>query len=251
MGNRIKALSLALALGAASVAHGGVLVEEYGDSTTQGWQVAAGGGYVTPNNEPAYLQQKLRTSLGSSVIVSNQGVGGSEASQLWDGTDGRHPPWPQQMARSHAEVVTLNFGLNDAYWSVVGKHGTRVESPEVFAAYMTKLVKTAQEFGKQVVIYEPNPTTEPIRAARMDRYVSALREVAARLNTPLVKNYSEILAMPRWPALLSDGVHPSDQLYSIKAGASYAVVAPIVAGIMRQADTASRASPTERAGASP
>lgn len=68
-----------------------VLIESYGDSTTQGWQVVNGTGTVTPNSAPAVLQKLLQDRFGTSVIVTNNGVGSTEASQLLNGTDGVHP----------------------------------------------------------------------------------------------------------------------------------------------------------------
>lgn len=235
-----KIVFLSLLLSACAVTHAGVLVEEYGDSTTQGWQVVAGRGRVTPNSAPLQLQRKLQTAFGPSVVVSNQGVGGTEASQLWDGTDGLHPKWPIQMKKSRAQVVTLNFGLNDAYWISVHRDGTKAETPDDFAGYLTKLVTTARRCGKQVVLYEPNPTTEPVRSTRLPSYVAALRRVARNLHVPIVKNYDAIRSIPNWPELLSDGLHPSDQLYGMKADAGYAVLKPMVADALRSQGIASK-----------
>ncbi|MDI9690439.1 SGNH/GDSL hydrolase family protein, partial [Burkholderia cenocepacia] len=68
-----------------------MLIESYGDSTTQGWQVVNGTGQVTPNSAPVVLQKLLQDRFGTTVTVSNNGVGSTEASQLLNGTDGVHP----------------------------------------------------------------------------------------------------------------------------------------------------------------
>ncbi|WP_171985445.1 SGNH/GDSL hydrolase family protein [Burkholderia cenocepacia] len=210
-----------------------VLIESYGDSTTQGWQVVNGTGTVTPNSAPAVLQKLLQDRFGTSVIVTNNGVGSTEASQLLNGTDGVHPTWQNQMAASKAQIVTLNFGLNDAYYSTAKKDGVAAESPDDFALTMTQLVQIARQNGKQVVIFEPNPTCEPIRQPLMPSYVSALRQVASSQHVTITNAFDTIEAMPNWQTMLTDCLHPSDSIYQLKAQLEYQAVEPVVTALMR------------------
>ncbi|AIO47546.1 GDSL-like Lipase/Acylhydrolase family protein [Burkholderia cepacia] len=205
-----------------------VLIESYGDSTTQGWQVVNGTGQVTPNSAPVILQKLLQDRFGTTVTVSNNGVGSTEASQLLNGTDGVHPTWQNQMAASKAQIVTLNFGLNDAYYTTAKKDGIAAESPDDFASTMTQLVQIARQSGKQVVIFEPNPTCEPIRQPLMPSYVGALRQVAAAQQVPIVGEFDAIQGMPNWTTLLSDCLHPTDQGYAVKARLEFPAVASAV-----------------------
>ncbi|WP_196486278.1 SGNH/GDSL hydrolase family protein [Burkholderia territorii] len=205
-----------------------VLIESYGDSTTQGWQVVNGTGQVTRNSEPAVLQQLLQERFGATVSVSNNGVGSTEASQLLNGTDGVHPTWSNQMAASKAQIVTLNFGLNEPYYTTVKKDGIAAESPDDFAATMTQLVQTARQYGKQVVIFEPNPTCEAVRQPLMPPYIAALRQVAAAQQVPIVSEFDVIQATPNWQSMLTDCLHPSDSLYATKASLEFPVIQAIV-----------------------
>nr|WP_276585586.1 SGNH/GDSL hydrolase family protein [Burkholderia cenocepacia] len=207
------------------------MIESYGDSTTQGWQVLNGTGQVTPNSAPVALQKLLQDRFGTSVTVSNNGVGSTEASQLLNGTDGVHPTWQNQMAASKAQIVTLNFGLNDAYYTTAKKDGIPAESPDDFASTMTQLVQIARQSGKQVVIFEPNPTCEPIRQPLMPSYVAALRQVAAAQQVPIVGEFDAILAMPDWQSMLTDCLHPSDALYAKKAAIEFPTVSTVISAM--------------------
>ncbi|BCQ56182.1 SGNH/GDSL hydrolase family protein [Burkholderia gladioli] len=205
-----------------------VLIESYGDSTTQGWQVENGVGQVTRHTAPLVLQTLLQDHFGPSVRVSNLGVGGTQASQLLNGTDGVHPDWERQMAASRAQIVTLNFGLNDAYYISARKDGIAAESPDDFAAVMTRLIQVARRHGKQVIVFEPNPTCEPIRQPRISAYVAALRRVARAQKVPIVGEFDAIGTMPNWASLLSDCLHPTDHGYAVKARLEFPVVAAAV-----------------------
>ncbi len=187
---------------------------------------------MTAANEPAVLQRKLRDRFGDRVTVSNRGVGATQISQLLHGTDGVHPPWAETMAASGAHIVTLNFALNDAWYSVATERGLIAESPADYAHYLIQVVRIAKAAGKHVVLYEPNPACDPIRSPILVGYVAELRRVAELENVQTVDHYDTILALPDWPSLLTDCVHPGEPLYAAKADANAAVLAPLVAGLV-------------------
>ena len=209
-----------------------VLIEAYGDSTTQGFQTVNGAGVLTPNSEPAALQKLLQAQFGPSVTVSNQGVSGTEASQLLNGTDGVHGSWLNQMASSKADIVTINFELNDAFFSKVPTPGAIPESPSDYASYMTQLVQVAKAAGKHVILFEPNPTIEPLRVSLAPSYLVALQSVADAQNVPLVPEYDAILSTPNWQSMLTDEVHPNDALYAIKAQLEFPTISTVVASLL-------------------
>ncbi|AOI65567.1 hypothetical protein WS51_18375 [Burkholderia territorii] len=134
------------------------------------------------------------------------------------------------MAASKAQIVTLNFGLNDAYYSVkVSKNPNIVpESPTDFESTMTQLVQIARKNGKLIVIFEPNPTCEETRAPLMQQYVDALRRVAATESVPIVNEFDQIRNLSEWPTLLSDCLHPTDHGYLMKAGFELPAVSALV-----------------------
>jgi acyl-CoA thioesterase-1 len=208
------------------------LVEEYGDSTTAGATTTNGVALYTTNSDPADEQKLLQSAFGASVTVGNQGVGGTEASQLLNGTDGLHPTWANQMASSKAKIVTINFGLNDAYYSSVVTTGIPQETLAEYAATMTQLVQIARSYGKQVVLFEPNPTCDPVREPLMPSFVAALESVSTAQGVPIAKDYAAILALPNWQSMLPDCLHPNEALYEFKAQQEEAVIGPLVKAAM-------------------
>ncbi|KVR27844.1 hypothetical protein WK15_11835 [Burkholderia ubonensis] len=136
------------------------------------------------------------------------------------------------MMKSKAQIITLNFGLNDAYYAKTPKKDVQLETPESYASIMTQLVQDARAAGKQVVLFEPNPTCEPIRESAMQDYVAALRRVARDQNVPLVAEFDVIMQMQGWQSMLSDCLHPSDALYDIKANLELPAISAIVSGYL-------------------
>jgi len=218
----------------ASQARSDVLIEQYGDSTTEGWQVVDGRGSVTAMNAPAILEGMMQDRFGPDVRVNNHGVGATQSSQLWDGTDGRHVAWHQRMAESPADIVTLNFGLNDAYYAAVADGMHEAHGPSEFAETIAKMVESAKAHGKKVILLEPHQVCEPTRAAALDAYVLELRKIAHRKEVPIVSHYD----VPMEAGGLPDCLHPSDDLYRQKAEREFSVIAPLVQRSMidRQAD---------------
>ncbi len=206
-----------------------VLIEAYGDSTTEGYSVVNGVSGINPQNQIVVLQQLLRDRFGSNVSVANNGVGGTEASQLLNGTDGTHAPWAQVMAQSKAQIVTIEFGLNDTFFFSQPRAGVESESPDQFEEILTELVNVARAAGKQVVLIEPGPSCNPYRQPTLSYYVMRVDNVAHQLGVPLVQHYWPTIAQSDWQSLLSDCTHPTTQLYASYAESSFAVIAPLVA----------------------
>ncbi len=131
-----------------------VLVDAYGDSTTLG--VTCSDGHCGPQaqNAVSYLQDELQARYGQKVRVTNYGVGGTMASQLRDGTGNRRAgptaglPWQERLAASSAQIVLINYGINEVMQN---------QTPEQFYAAETALVKTARALGKQPVLQTSNP----------------------------------------------------------------------------------------------
>ncbi|MBU9496278.1 SGNH/GDSL hydrolase family protein [Burkholderia multivorans] len=212
-----------------------VLIEAYGDSTTEGYSVMNGVSGINPQNQIVVLQQLLRDRFGSNVSVANNGVGGTEASQLLNGTDGTHAPWAQVMAQSKAQIVTIEFGLNDTFFFSQPRAGVESESPDQFEEILTELVNVARAAGKQVVLIEPGPSCNPYRQPTLSYYVMRVDNVAKTLGVPLVPHYWPIIAKPNWQELLSDCTHPTTELYSIQAKSTFDVIEPIVADLINPA----------------
>lgn len=179
-----------------------IVIEMYGDSTTQGYADAS---------EPLFLQALVP----SNVRVINEGVNGSNASGLLYGRDGRHLPWVQQMANSHADIVTLNFALND----------TVSTSLQLFYQDLGALIEIAQKAGKRVVLQEPNPTCFDKRSDILPDFVAAIDMLAGERGAQLVKQYT---LLPDWKANMKDCLHPDAPYYAVKARNTYAVIKPLI-----------------------
>lgn len=216
-----------------------VTIAFYGDSTTYGSQLVNGRGQRTPLNEPAIVQSILRLYFGSdAIVVDNQGVGGTEASQLVNGTDGVHRPFAQEMADSTASIVVINFGLNDYYFNAKPTPGYISESVTDYWSYMASLCQIARNYGKICVYQEPNPVlgvgrpvTEPVN---IYSFVYVLRQVAQQMNAPLVLQFDTYQQLPFWDTawLTEDHTHPTDAGYAFKAMNTANVLRPIVASLL-------------------
>jgi lysophospholipase L1-like esterase len=209
-----------------------ILIEEYGDSTTAGYTVVDGSSFVTTENEPSVLQRLIRADFGDSVMVSNEGVGGIEAWHALSGNDGVHATWESLMTKSRAQIVTLNFALNDAYYNRVPTDGVLNEGPQTYNEILTEMISIARAHGKVVVLYEPNPSCHPARSG-LPYYVMQMGMVSNATQTPLVTQYWSIVSMSNWQDMLSDCTHPKDKLYQLKAQNAYKVLKPIIQGLIQ------------------
>jgi acyl-CoA thioesterase-1 len=205
-----------------------ILIEAYGDSTTEGWQVIDGKSVISPNNETAVLERMLTQKYGDQVRIANHGVGGTQASQLLYGTDGKHPVWEEQMRRSKAKIITLNMSLNDAYFQSVPTAGVLAESPQAYAEILKQLIFTAKKYGKTIILYEPHPVCKEPRQSKLQYYVAHMNIVASETSTPIVPHYYNFLESPGWQSMLSDCVHPLDSMYQLKAERELPIISNII-----------------------
>ena len=202
-----------------------VLVDAYGDSTTLGITCSEGHCGPQAQNAVSYLQDELQARYGQKVHVTNYGVGGTMASQLRDGTGNRRAgptaglPWQERLAASSAQIVLINYGINEVMQN---------QTPEQFYAAETTLVKTARALGKEPVLQTSNPMPDNRLNARLAAMVAMTRRVAAEQQVPLVDQFAYVSNLPDWKTLMSDGAHPKPGLYRLKAGQDFQVVDPLV-----------------------
>lgn len=197
-----------------------VLIEAYGDSTTLGISCSDGRCGPRADNAVTCLQDALRAKYGVRVSVVNDGIGGMMATQLRDGMGpGRNGPWKDRLASSSAQIVTINYGINEVMHN---------QTPEQFYQAETDLVKTAQALGKLPVLQTSNPMPDGRLNARLAEMAAMTRRVAAEQQIPLVDHYAEISAMADWKTHMSDGAHPKPELYRVKAQQDFQVIDPLV-----------------------
>jgi acyl-CoA thioesterase-1 len=196
-----------------------VVIDAQGDSTMFGTEVINGQAVQTARNVPTLLQESLRQTYGSSVTVVNNGVSESTYPQRLQGIA---PHYSQSLTdylkTDSAQIVIGNWALNDAINN---------QEYSVFTTYLVEFVNEVRAAGKIPVLEEPNPTTDPARS-NLAAYVYGINYVATQMNVPLVKQFDYIRSLPDWQSMLTDGIHPSDQMYAIKAQREYDVIAPLV-----------------------
>jgi lysophospholipase L1-like esterase len=180
------------------------VIEYYGDSTIWGYGSGTGVRVATP--APAAFAAALPVSLKATVI--NEGVNGSTACQLLNGTDGKHPAWDTQMASSKATVIILNHAINDEW----------IEGLATYRSCLSTLSQKAKQHGKKVVFETPNPTRDS-GANGLDVYVNAMKAVAMQEGAPVIDQYKYLSAYLNGQSaytICPDGLHPTDAVYIMK-----------------------------------
>lgn len=176
------------------------VIEYYGDSTVWGYRTNTGGQVAVP--PPAAFAAALPNP--SAYVVRNEGVSGSTACELLNGTDGRHPRWSEQMAASRARYVFINHAINDQ-WKV---------DLNTYKGCLRSLAQTAKQYGKQMIFETPNPTRDDVSVM-----ANAMKEVAAQENVPVVDQYTYLRQYLNGQSVYSivpDGLHPTDVVYVMK-----------------------------------
>ena len=125
-------------------------------------------------------------------------------------------PWAQQMANSTAQIVAVNFCINDS-------NPAFKESTDTYRALLVQIIDIARAAGKVIVLVEPN-RVEPYWLPDTPHYVSVMRDVAAEMSVPLVPNFA-------YPAVIPDGVHPDAATYAAMGERMAAVMWAIVGSI--------------------
>ena len=205
------------------VAESPVLIAVYGDSTIYGWSKIGAGYARVEQPAPAILQSLLREKFGNSVTVANHGVNGSTAGNLLDG-DGTNLPWDREMRASQAKIIVLAFGINDS----------KVESKESVAQFgliEDRLIRIAKSHGKTVILETSNPVNFAPCAA-LPLYAKETVDVGRRNSVPVIDQYGHLSHLD-WFLLTSDGAHPAQSGYRVKAEYEFKYVAPIFESLTR------------------
>jgi lysophospholipase L1-like esterase len=184
--------------------NGTQVIEYYGDSTVWGYRSQSGGQVAKP--APAIFAEVLSTA--GKYDVRNEGVSGSTACQLLNGTDGKHPAWSSQMASSKANYVLVNFAINDEW-----KYDLTT-----YKSCMRSLAQTTKQHGKQMIFETPNPTRDS-GSTGLDVYVNAMKEVASQEQVPVIDQYKYLTDYLKGQSpytICPDGLHPTEAVYAMK-----------------------------------
>ncbi|NQT52677.1 hypothetical protein HQ576_11525, partial [bacterium] len=224
--SRLRTLSLATALIAATVAHGRPFrVVAFGDSTTA----------FRKTIQKVYsvrLAEALKTQ-GIAAEVLNAGISGNTTAQakarlvtdvLWRGPD----------------LVVVQFGINDSAVDV-WKGATKPRlALDAYEKNLRDILATLKQHGIAAVLMTPNPRRwAPHTKARygkppyqpdeprgfnvaLDQYVPVVRRLAKELGVPLVDVYRALEDYDakdgqEMDTLMLDGIHPNDKGHAMVA----------------------------------
>ncbi|WP_260313732.1 SGNH/GDSL hydrolase family protein [Lactococcus lactis] len=194
-----------------------VTISLYGDSTYYGHKSGAVP-LGTRTSEPVSesLQKYLRAYyLNENITVNNYATNGRQAQQ--DSDD-----WDTKMANDKADVIFINFGIND---SNSGK------TAETFYSQMETLVQGALKTNKAVILETANQVLtfdkgsqgmgNYTKAFNIKEFVDVTRQLVKDCNINLLDGYKRSLSYINEffnPTIaLPDGMHPSDDMYKYKA----------------------------------
>jgi lysophospholipase L1-like esterase len=195
-----------------------VTIECRGDSTYYGHASGVEPlGTQTAEPPPATFQKILRSYFNNNnIVVTNNGVNGHKTSDVISS-------WDSWMSSSVAEIIYVNYGIND------GKDG--LVSADQYRDNLRQMVRTARSYGKVIILETPNVVLQsdyaqdgmgnPSRAENIKQYANIMRQVSIELNVPLVDNYrfthSYVESAKDVTKSMPDGMHPSDDMYKFKA----------------------------------
>lgn len=206
-----------------------VIVEAYGDSTTEGAIFDGTFVRVFPEqSEPWQLSKILNTKHGIKSVVPNYGVGGAQAIDLIRGTCGFHGTWESKMAKSKAKIVLINFGHNDYMFREHPEEGRNITELHEFESHIETLCRVAIEHGKTPILQEPNPARPWGDSSPLVPYVEAIHAAAGRTGAQVVRQFYRLQQFDGWVSMLSDTVHPGPEMYHLKADETAAVVAKAI-----------------------
>lgn len=208
-----------------------VRIEVFGDSTTAGTFLVDGEQKFVWRNEIQHLQWIMEEHFGGwTVGVVNNGIGGTQAMQLWEGSGGYASPWESRMSQCEADIIVLNYGLNDAFYYEAPVEWTPSVSPDVFSDILTRIIVTARSAKKEVVVQTPNPTKwQPSPWSAIYAYVERIHAISRDMRVPLVDQFHFLQQVPDWKSMLAeDGVHPNPAMYALKAHRTASILVSLV-----------------------
>ncbi len=212
-----------------------MVIDVYGDSTIWGSYL----GTQPIENFPNQLKLKLNASAlfksatgASTIVVNNEGRPSTELAALYFGFDScapdpkcvgglaSHPEWTLQLAKTNANVVMVEGGLNEV------ANGT---ATSLFSSTLKSVINKARKMGKFVIAQTSNKTINWVlsynRASEVDAMAAAMRTTTALFqktndgytsaNAALfdVNSYLDINTLAYIPDL-----HPTAAFYNSIAG---------------------------------
>jgi len=184
----------------------------FGDSITHGI------GHAGVKEEETYrhlLQTELSEATGMAVKVINAGLNS-------DTTEGALARLERDALRHKPDYVTIMFGVNDAGY--YRPDGPVADAPrtakEDFKENLRLIVERVSAIGAQPVLVTPVPMSKYYWLAELpayrehglnylvDEYADIIRNLAKKMNTPLIDAHRAFSDDPKTQEFIPDGIHP-------------------------------------------
>lgn len=192
-----------------------------GDSTVVGRTLKSGNPdlVISDFNEVKTCTDLLIVKFGADSVNSvNAGIGGTNIVQWCNGDPALGiPTFADRMnlpENADVDIVILQIGINDSFIPSIGLNDYMWCLQEIWR--ITVSVK-----GKKILFCTPSPIDNPANVKLWDLQ-NGMKSVAKVLNVQLIDHYAAVLdATPNWQPLLSDKIHPGDDLYRFKGNTSF------------------------------
>lgn len=180
------------------------------------------------------LHEKL-DSAGIANRVINSGVGSSHTGSIKDNDFAKvvhaMDRFDTAVLRHHADWVTINFGLNDAYQDEGPNTNGRIPLKQ-YKKNIRYFIKNVRKQGSKVILLTPNPQTstyEEFRRQNVKVYAEAIKRIAKCKNTYLVDTWKLFYDWGKdkpgnIDSLFQDKLHPNDGGHELVAQALFEII---------------------------
>ena len=178
---------------------------------------------------------EMLSNAGIPNVVINSGVGSSHTGSIKDNDFAKvvhaMDRFDKAVLAHHADWVTINFGLNDAYQDK-GINGPSRIPLDKYMANLSYFIDEIKKDNGRVMVLPPNPVgskLERFRYERVKQYRKAARKVARKKNVHFIDSWKLFYGHTRKDpkgidSLLPDAVHPNDEGHKLIAEALFKVI---------------------------
>ncbi len=179
---------------------------------------------------------KLLNEAGIQNKVINSGIGGSHTGSVKDNNtfakiEHGMDRFEKAVLNHHADWVTLNFGLNDAYQDK--GIGTPSRIPlEKYIENLNYFITQIKKDNGKVIVLTPNPIGSKLdrfRYERLTQYKKAAKILAKKNHVYFIDSWKLFYRYTRKDpksidSLLPDGTHPNDEGHKLVADAIVKII---------------------------
>ena len=180
------------------------------------------------------LHEKL-DSAGIKNRVINAGVGSSHTGSIKDNDFAKvvhaMDRFDTSVLRHHADWVTINFGLNDAYQDKGPGTPGRIPLKQ-YKKNIRYFIRKVRRQGSKVILITPNPQTstyEEFRREQVKKYADAVKKISKCKNTYFIDSWKLFYDWGKdkpgnIDSLFQDKLHPNDGGHELVAEAIFEII---------------------------